>query len=190
VGSLFGGLEAQDTSNYKVITSRAIIILYNDGTYASQIIGGYLYRDSGDSIISGGNIQMDPLRPSIPDIKTLAATLTNSIRASLATELGRIDATVSSRLAGTDFISSVGAMPSLSSIEGSNVLAKASDLANLHSCVSSLPTLANIESSSILAKASSITSIHTRISNLPTLVNIGLCSILANSYIVELPKDL
>lgn len=60
ISTFFGGLIAQDTINYVVITSMASIFLYNTKTVAVQISGANIIRDDGVSIIASNYLQINP----------------------------------------------------------------------------------------------------------------------------------
>jgi hypothetical protein len=62
IRNFFGGLVAEDASNYRIVTSILNLKLDNVGGVAVKIGGARLYRDDGTTVIGGGAIEMDPLK--------------------------------------------------------------------------------------------------------------------------------
>jgi hypothetical protein len=62
IRNFFGGMVAEDTANYRIVT--AILNLKLDNVGGSPVIlsGARLYRDDGVTVIGGGIIQIDPLK--------------------------------------------------------------------------------------------------------------------------------
>lgn len=60
----FGGLTATDTANYAIDPARVDLKLDNQSASPVLIVGGYLYRTDGTTVIAAtsGSIQMDPGR--------------------------------------------------------------------------------------------------------------------------------
>lgn len=60
----FGGLTAADTANYAIDPARVDLKLDNQSASPVLIVGGYLYRTDGTTVIAAtsGSIQMDPGR--------------------------------------------------------------------------------------------------------------------------------
>jgi hypothetical protein len=58
----FNGMEASDTANYQVKTAILNLTLDNRSATPVMIVGGYLYRDDGATVIAAasGSIQLDP----------------------------------------------------------------------------------------------------------------------------------
>jgi len=78
IQNFYGGLEATDTANYIITTSIVNLLLDNTTLAPVKIVGGYLSRDDGNTVIaaSSGSIQMDPSKAYIANSGTISASLT------------------------------------------------------------------------------------------------------------------
>jgi hypothetical protein len=93
IANWFGGMDADDTSNYRIFT--AILDLTLDNTSGVPVIvgGGRLYRDDGATVIAAtsGSIQMDPDKAYLAQSSDITAikTKTDSLTFTVA---GKVDA--------------------------------------------------------------------------------------------------
>lgn len=103
VQEFFGGIFAEDTVNYRIVTGVLDLKLDNTAPTPVVIVGARLYRDDGTTVIGGtGSIQMDPDKAYVASGGTLAAavwdaTLEGSLKAKemlrviLAVNAGKTD---------------------------------------------------------------------------------------------------
>lgn len=98
--SFFGCMVATDDANYIVNQALADIQLDNVSASPVRVIGGYLSRKDGSTVIAptSGSVQMDPGKAYVTGVSGVAA----SVRAELAPELARIDKPISSRASTGD----------------------------------------------------------------------------------------
>lgn len=99
--NFFGAITALDSVNFIVDQSLVDLKLDNISTQPLRVIGGYISRKDGSSIIASSSysIQMDPgkayLAPGSVSVDNTA--IANAVRSELSLELSRIDDTISSR---------------------------------------------------------------------------------------------
>jgi hypothetical protein len=77
IRNFFGGIAATDTSNYVIRASVIDLKLDNTSVTPVKIMGGYLSRDDGATVIAAtsGSIQMDPSKAYIANSASITASL-------------------------------------------------------------------------------------------------------------------
>lgn len=77
IQNFYAGLEATDTANYIITTSIVNLLLDNTALIPVKIIGGYLSRDDGNTVIaaSSGSIQMDPSKAYVANSGSISSSL-------------------------------------------------------------------------------------------------------------------
>jgi hypothetical protein len=102
--AFFGAMSAGDSANYVINQALVDVRLDNVSTIPLRVIGGYLSRKDGSTIIAptSGSIQMDPGKAYVPTGSVTAsvdsAAVATAVRTALAPELARVDVAVSSRM--------------------------------------------------------------------------------------------
>lgn len=104
IAAFHGGMVADDQTNYMIQTSILDMRVQNVSAVPCVIAGGRLYREDGTSIFAAGvgPIQADPGKAYVASGAS-AATVASAVRTELATELGRLDVAVGTRLAGASY---------------------------------------------------------------------------------------
>lgn len=165
--SLFGAMSAADAANYVIDQTLVDLKLDNVNASPLRVVGGYLSRKDGSTIIAtaSNSIQMDPGRAYLPggavsvDPSSVSAavwsagsrTLTTSsaptpeqvataVRVELATEMGRIDANVSSRLPTASY-TAPSAPPTASQVATAVRVELATELSRVDTAISTRSTL-------------------------------------------------
>lgn len=167
--SFFGAMSASDAANYVIDQTLVDLKLDNVNASPLRVVGGYLSRKDGSTIIAAtsSSIQMDPGRAYLPGgsvsatvdpaavsaavwsagSRTLTASsaptpeqVATAVRTELATEMGRIDASVSSRLPTASY-TAPSAPPTASQVATAVRVELATELSRVDAAISTRSTL-------------------------------------------------
>lgn len=167
--SFFGAMSAADAANYVIDQTLVDLKLDNVNASPLRVVGGYLSRKDGSTIIAtaSNSIQMDPGRAYLPGgsvsatvdpaavsaavwsagSRTLTAgsaptpeQVATAVRVELATEMGRIDANVSSRLPTASY-TAPSAPPTASQVATAVRVELATELGRVDAAISTRSTL-------------------------------------------------
>jgi len=77
IRNYYAGLEASDSANYTIFTAIVNLLLDNTSAIPVKIVGGYLSRDDGSTVIaaSSGSIQLDPGKAYIANSTAISTSL-------------------------------------------------------------------------------------------------------------------
>lgn len=161
-------------------------VIGGDSTVGTQTVEPYFFLQEGwkirpseeDQILTvTGNLFVEgggnPFVPTLGDYTVLANQLTTITRVSTEVS-GEIQASLS-----TEEHDQLMALPKLTQIEGSSVLAKEATSQTISGEVITHPTLAEIESSTVLAKQATLNYVSGEVDTLPSLSEIEASSVLA-----------
>ena len=108
ISLMFKGISALDGANFVIDTMVVNARLDNVSTLPVLVIGGYLSRSDGSTVISplSGSIQMDPGKAYVAGLGSLAAQTASAVRSELAPELARVTdvAQIHGLLPGIDLV--------------------------------------------------------------------------------------
>lgn len=165
----FGAMSAADAANYVIDQTLVDLKLDNVNASPLRVVGGYLSRKDGSTIIAttSNSIQMDPGRAYMPggsvsatvdpaavsaavwsagsrtltvDAAPSASVVASAVRVELATEMGRIDANVSSRLPTASY-TAPSAPPTASQVATAVRVELATELSRVDTAISTRSTL-------------------------------------------------